>query len=51
MLTSIEKQIGKYRGLSCIIDELNTYKNSWNELYKYGMVLFGPESGLKITAR
>jgi len=44
MLENIAKQIGKYRGLTYIIDELNNYQNSLNELYTYGMVLFGPDS-------
>lgn len=44
MLENIAKQIGKYRGLTYIIDVLNNYKNSLDGLYMYGMVLFGPDS-------
>ena len=44
MVEMIKEQLSKYPGLTYLTDEIRMYKSSWNRLYKYGMVLFGPDS-------
>lgn len=44
MFEKIASDLGKYEGLRYLIDDINRYKNEIEDLYKYGMVLLGPDS-------
>ena len=44
MFEKIKRDLEKYEGLSYLVDDIYLHKNEFKDLYKYGMVLLGPDS-------
>lgn len=44
MFEKVKNDLEKYEGLSYLIGDIYLHKNEFKDLYKYGMVLLGPDS-------